>query len=97
MLELTGGCGATLDLDRLPRPAGVPLTTWLVTFPSFGFVLAAPPERAGQAVEAFTRRDLACAPCGAFDDTGVLRLAAGGATAEVWDLAAAPVTRPRPR
>ena len=96
MLELTGGCGATLDLDLLPRPREVPVEHWLVMFPSFGFVLAAPPERADEAVEAFTRRDLACAPCGAFDDSGVLRLAAGGATAEVWDLAAAPVTRPGP-
>jgi selenophosphate synthetase-related protein len=97
MLELTAGCGATLDLDRLPRPAGVALADWLVTFPSFGFLLAAPPERVEAATAAFTRRGLACAPCGAFDDSGVLRLAAGGATAEVWDLAAEPVTRPGPR
>jgi uncharacterized protein len=95
MLELTGGCGATLDLDRLPRPREVPLEDWLVLFPSFGFVLAARPERAADAVDAFARRDLACAPCGAFDDSGVLRLAAGGATADVWDLAAEPLTRPR--
>jgi selenophosphate synthetase-related protein len=97
MLELTGGCGATLDLDRLPRPREVPVEEWLVTFPSFGFVLAAPPERAPAAIDAFVRRDLACAACGAFDDSGVLKLAAGGATADVWDLAAAPVTRPGPR
>jgi uncharacterized protein len=97
MLELTDGCGATLDLDRLPRPPEVPLEHWLVIFPSFGFVLAAPPERADAAVDAFARRDLACAPCGAFDDTGVLRLRAGGATADVWDVAAEPLTRPRPR
>jgi selenophosphate synthetase-related protein len=96
MLELTGGCGATLDLDRLPRPAGVALDRWLLAFPSFGFVLAAPPERAAAAAAAFTRRGLACAPCGAFDGSRVLRLAAGGATAEVWDLAAVPLTRPRP-
>jgi selenophosphate synthetase-related protein len=96
MLELTGGCGATLDLDALPRPENVALAQWLVTFPSFGFVLAAPPERADEAIERFTRRGLDCRPCGAFDDTGVLRLAAaGGATAEVWDLAAEPLTRPR--
>ena len=95
MLELTGGCGATLDVERLPRPREVPLEDWLVMFPSFGFVLAAAPERAGAAVEAFARRDLACAPCGAFDDTGVLRLAAGGASADVWDLGAEPLTRPR--
>jgi len=96
MLELTAGCGATLDLDRLPLPAGVPLDRWLVTFPSFGFVLAAPPEQAAEAVSRFTGRGLACAPCGAFDASGVLRLAAGGATADVWDLAAEPLTRPRP-
>jgi uncharacterized protein len=95
MLELTGGCGATLDLDRLPRPADVALAQWLVTFPSFGFVLAAPPEHVERAAERFTRRGLHCRPCGAFDDTGVLRLAAGGGTADVWDLAAEPLTRPR--
>jgi uncharacterized protein len=95
MLELTAGCGATLDLDRLPRPADVALGQWLVTFPSFGFVLAAGPGDAGAAAEAFTRRGLSCAACGVFDDSGVLRLAAAGATAEVWDLAAAPLTRPR--
>jgi selenophosphate synthetase-related protein len=95
LLELTDGCGATLDLDALPRPREVPLEHWLVMFPSFGFVLAAPPEHALAAVDAFARRDLACAPCGTFDDTGVLKLAAGGATADVWDLAAEPLTRPR--
>jgi uncharacterized protein len=96
LLELTGGCGATLDLDRLPRPADVPLAQWLVTFPSFGFVLATAPERAPAAIDAFARRGLDCAACGAFDDSGVLRLAAGGDITDVWDLARAPVTRPGP-
>ena len=40
------GRGATLDLDALPRPDGAPLERWLLTFPSFGFLLAAPPEHA---------------------------------------------------
>jgi hypothetical protein len=92
MLELAG-CGATLDLDRLPRPGGVALERWLVTFPSFGFVLAAAPADADEACDAFARRGLACAPCGIFDDTRVLRLAGGGESAEVWDLAAEPLTR----
>jgi hypothetical protein len=93
LLELTDGCGATLDLDRLPHPDGVALERWLVTFPSFGFVLAAARERAPAACAAFTRRGLACAPCGVFDDSRVLRLAGGGESAEVWDLAAEPLTR----
>ena len=86
------GCGATLDLDRLPRPPDADLERWLLTFPSFGFLLAARPEHVEAATAAFTTRGLACAPCGAFDDTRVLRLAAGGAEAPVWDLARTPLT-----
>ncbi|MEA2254421.1 MAG: uncharacterized protein QOG35_466 [Solirubrobacteraceae bacterium] len=92
LLELAG-CGATLDLDRLPRPADVPLERWLVTFPSFGFVLAAAPEHVEAACAAFTRRGLACAPCGSFDDSLALRLRADGETAIAWDLATEPLTR----
>jgi selenophosphate synthetase-related protein len=86
------GCGAVLDLDRLPRPHGVPVERWLLTFPSFGFLLAAKPEHAEAAAWAFTRRGLACAPCGEFDRTRVLRLAAGGVEAPVWDLGRTPLT-----
>jgi selenophosphate synthetase-related protein len=92
LIELAG-CGATLDVDRLPRPGGVALERWLLAFPSFGFVLAAAPEHVEDACEAFARRDLACAPCGTFDDSRALRLAGGGESAEVWDLAVEPLTR----
>jgi selenophosphate synthetase-related protein len=85
------GCGAVLDLDRLPRPEA-PLERWLLTFPSFGFLLAAKPEHAEAVAWAFTRRGLACAPCGEFDRTRVLRLKLGGAEAPVWDLARTPLT-----
>jgi selenophosphate synthetase-related protein len=91
LIELAG-CGVTLDVDRLPRPDGVALERWLVTFPSFGFILAAAPEHVEAACAAFARRDLACVACGTFDDSRVLRLAGGGESAEVWDLAAEPLT-----
>jgi uncharacterized protein len=91
MLE-GAGRGAVLEVERLPRPDGVGLERWLLTFPSFGFLLAAPEEHAQAACERFTRRGLACAACGRFDDTGVLRLAAGGAEATAWDLTTDPLT-----
>jgi uncharacterized protein len=91
MLE-TAGCGATLDVERIPRPADVSLERWLLTFPSFGFLLAVPPERAAEAAEPFLRRGLACAQCGRLDDTGALTLAASGAVAQLWDLATVPFT-----
>lgn len=91
MLELAG-CGANLDVERIPRPEGVPLERWLLTFPSFGFLLAVPPDRAADAAEPFLRRGLACAQCGRLDDTRALKLAASGETAQLWDLAAEPFT-----
>ena len=86
------GCGARLDLDALPRPDGVGIGRWLRTFPSFGFLLAARPEHAAAAQAAFTRRGLACAPCGAFDASPRLTLTAGGGSATVWDLGEEPLT-----
>jgi uncharacterized protein len=86
------GCGAVLDLDRLPRPPDTAVERWLMTFPSFGFLLAVPPERAADAAEPFLRRGLACAECGRLDDSGVLRLAAAGREAAVWDLGVEPFT-----
>jgi selenophosphate synthetase-related protein len=90
----TAGCGATLELERIPRPADVEIDRWLLTFPSFGFLLAVPPEHASAAIEPFVRRGLACAACGRLDDTRVLKLAAStGEAATLWDLASEPFTR----
>jgi selenophosphate synthetase-related protein len=86
------GTGATLDVDALPRPDGTPLERWLLTFPSFGFLLAAAPADVNEAVAVFTRRGLACAACGHLDDTRVLRLASGGRDATAWNLAETPLT-----
>jgi selenophosphate synthetase-related protein len=86
------GCGATLELERIPRPENVSIERWLATFPSFGFLLAAPPGSATEAAEPFLRRGLACASCGRLDDSAVLRLAAGGDMAVLWDLNREPFT-----
>ena len=91
LLEIAG-CGATLELDRIPRPEGVSIEQWLETFPSFGFLLVAPPGAASEAAEPFLRRGLACAPCGRLDDSGILRLAAAGETTDLWDLSLEPLT-----
>ena len=80
------GCGARLDLDALPRPDGAPLERWLLTFPSFGFLLATTQPEA--TCEVFARHGLQAAHCGAFDDTRTLKL--DGRTA--WDLNQTPLT-----
>jgi hypothetical protein len=86
------GCGAVLDVDRLPRPDGVSAERWLRTFPSFGFLLAAAPQHVEAACAVFTRRGLACAPCGRFEASRTLALESAGSRATVWDLGIAPLT-----
>lgn len=40
MLAEAGGCGAVLDVARVPRPGGVAMGDWLTCFPGFGMVTA---------------------------------------------------------
>ncbi len=87
--ESAGGLGCALDLDALPVPPGVPLERWLLAFPSYAFLLAGDPAAAAARAAA---HGLSAARVGTLDDTGVLRLAAGGAEEPVWDLGAEPLT-----
>jgi len=64
MLLECSAVGAELWLDRLPRPDGVELDRWLISFPSFGFLLAANPDRTGEVISQFAAREIACAAVG---------------------------------
>ncbi|HTK65348.1 MAG TPA: AIR synthase related protein [Pseudonocardia sp.] len=79
MLLECGPFGVTLDLDAIPRPDGVAWAEWLTCFPSFGFLLTTPPDRAQECAEAFRRRGLAAAAVGRIDDSGRLDLCLGRA------------------
>jgi AIR synthase-related protein len=92
MLLETSGVGATLWLDAIPRPAGVPWATWLLAFPSYGFLLSVAPAHTPAVLAAFAERELAAAVVGRVDDGRRLCLAAGGERTELWDLGQAPLT-----
>ncbi|WP_300019349.1 AIR synthase related protein [Pseudonocardia sp.] len=92
MLLEQGRFGVTVDLDALPVPGGVDLAAWLTCFPSFGFLLCAPAGRQDELAAAFTARGLHAAVLGTLDDSGLLDLRLGDATATVLDLATEPVT-----
>jgi selenophosphate synthetase-related protein len=79
MLLECSGVGAELWLDRLPHPEGVEMQRWLVTFPSFGFLLAVAPERTAEAVAAFCGRGIACGQVGRITASRSLVLTLGDA------------------
>ena len=78
--------GATIDLDAIPRPDGVPLLRWLTSFPSFGFVLSVRPEALGEVLARFSARDIACNVVGQVDDSCTLVLRQGDERELLWDL-----------
>jgi selenophosphate synthetase-related protein len=59
MLEASRA-GGTLDLDALPVPDSVDLDWWLKAYPSFGFVLAARPDREGEMLALLRSRGITC-------------------------------------
>lgn len=89
--------GVTVDLDALPRPAGVALPAWVVSFPCFAFLLCAPPGREEDCARPFRERGLEAAVVGTIDDSGLLRARLGAETATVIDLTTEPVTGLPPR
>jgi selenophosphate synthetase-related protein len=78
--------GATIDVDAIPRPQGVPLLRWLTSFPSFGFVLSVRPEALGEVLTRFSARDIACSVIGQVDDSRTLVLRQGDERQLLWDL-----------
>ncbi|MBX3603650.1 MAG: sll0787 family AIR synthase-like protein [Piscinibacter sp.] len=96
MLLEGSGVGGTLDVDAIPRPAGVPLLRWLQTFPSFGFVLALRPARVDAVLERFAARGIAAAPVGEVHAARRLVLRRGDEQALLWDLDGQPFVGARP-
>jgi uncharacterized protein len=77
MLLEPGGYGVTVNVEDVPAPSGVPLTSWFNCFPSYGFLLCVPPGQEPACLAGFGDRGLAAAVVGTLDDTGELALRAG--------------------
>jgi uncharacterized protein len=96
MLLEPGRLGASVDLDALPRPAGVPMADWLSCFPAFVFLLTCPAERVPECLTAFEDRGLTAAALGDVDASGRIRLTrAGQDGVTVFDLTREGITNLR--
>ncbi|MEI4488360.1 sll0787 family AIR synthase-like protein [Frigidibacter sp. MR17.14] len=90
MLAECSDTGIEIDLDAIPLPAGVPLARWLVSFPSFGFLLTASDAAAPGILARFAARDITAALIGRVTDGTCVTLTRDGVRAPFWDHAAAP-------
>lgn len=93
MLLESSAVGANLCLEDIPRPAEVPWATWLLTFPSYGFLLSVPPHNGGKVLADFAQRGIAAAVIGQVNDSRQLTLSSTeGGRALVWDFSERPLT-----
>ncbi|MGC1560530.1 MAG: sll0787 family AIR synthase-like protein [Bradyrhizobium sp.] len=91
MLAECSRVGAVIDVARLPKPPGTPLERWLVTFPSYGFVMAARPQNVEAIIGQFAVRGIAAAEIGEFTNDHRVTISDGTASEVIWDFTREPL------
>ncbi len=77
--------GAEIHLDRIPAPEDVPLQKWLLTFPSYGFVISSRPGKTQYIKERFRDGGLICESIGRVIDDSRVFFTDGGEKAVFWN------------
>lgn len=94
MLAECSGVGIDIDLAAVPVPNGVALERWLATFPSFGYLISAAPDKADEIILRFAARNINAATVGAVTAGSQVAITDGQARAVIRDHAATPLLRP---
>lgn len=85
MLLETSNCGAVLDLDQVPCPPELSLEQWLISFPSYGFLLSVRPDRVAAIQALFHQQHLVCQPVGTVQVDRQLVLKSQPESIVFWD------------
>jgi uncharacterized protein len=91
MLAECSDVAIDIDLRSIPQPEGVPLERWLLTFPSFGYLLAVKPRNAAETIARFTTRNIAAAAIGTVSHGSRVTISDGASTETIWDFAKVPL------
>jgi uncharacterized protein len=85
MLLETSGCGAVINIEAVPMPAQMTMEQWLVSFPSYGFLLSVHPDRVAAVQKMFSDRSITCSDIGEIQDHSQLILQCQGKSIIFWD------------
>jgi hypothetical protein len=88
--------GAEIFVDRIPAPEGVPLQKWLLTFPSYGFVISSRPGKTQYIKDRFRDAGLACEIIGRVTDDSKVYFAGWNEKELFWDFNGEPLTGVNP-
>ncbi|MHC1686164.1 MAG: methanogenesis marker 2 protein [Methanothrix sp.] len=85
MLLETSGVGAVVDMEAIPIPGNLDLTSWLKMYPGMGFVVTAKPDNAEKVLAIFQKRGLTAAVIGQVTAERQLVIRSGKETAVLFD------------
>jgi hypothetical protein len=91
MLAECSGVAIDIDLRTVPKPAEVALERWLLTFPSFGYLLSVKPWNVAETVARFAARGIAAASIGSVSQGSRVTVSDGLASGTIWDFAEQPL------
>jgi uncharacterized protein len=91
MLAECSGVAIDIDLRKIPKPDEVALERWLLTFPSFGYLLSVKPWNVAETVARFAARDIAAAAIGSVAQGSRLTIGDGVSSETIWDFAERPL------
>ena len=91
MLAECSGVAITIDVDAVARPPGVRLERWLLSFPSFGYLMAVRPENVPAALQLFAGRDIAAADIGTIAAGNTVAITDGRSVETIWDFSQRPL------
>ncbi|MVF11522.1 sll0787 family AIR synthase-like protein [Ketobacter sp. MCCC 1A13808] len=92
MLMESAGVGMDIELEAIPKPAGVAWQDWLCAFPSFGYLLTAEQKNCETLLQMFHHRDIHGAVIGSLNTSGRCCVSAGNDQGLFWDLTATALT-----
>ena len=91
MLAECSGVAIDIDLDAIPRPDGVALERWLLTFPSFGYLISVKPHHVSEVTASFAARGIAAADIGTVGYGSRLTVGNRITSETIWDFAQKPL------
>lgn len=87
MLAECSGVGIAIDVRNVPAPIGVDPSRWLLSFPSFGYLLSVAPADVPSVTALFEARGIACADIGAVTTERRVTITDGQSSETIWDFA----------
>lgn len=91
MLAECSGVAIDIDPRKIPKPVDVELERWLLTFPSFGYILSIKPWNVAETIARFAARDIAAAAIGAVAQGSRVTIGDGVSSETIWDFAERPL------